>query len=43
MAFYCKLYLKSECDGCGACMGVLEDDDEDEGNPFDIDYNDERI
>ena len=43
MAFFCKLFLKEECDACGCCMGTLEDDDDE--NPFedfDIDY-DERI
>lgn len=44
MAFCCWLHLKEECDACGACMGVLEDDDDDE-DPF-VDYDidhDERI
>lgn len=43
MAYTCRKFLKEECDACGACMGTLEDDDDD--NPFedyDIDY-DERM
>lgn len=43
MAYPCKVWLKEECDGCGYCLGELEDD-EDDDDPFvdyDIDY-DER-
>lgn len=29
MAYSCKLHLKEECDGCGCCMGTLEDDEDD--------------
>lgn len=51
MAYPCRIWLKEECDGCGYCecdrpMGLfgrrptrLNDD---EGNPFDIEYDDER-
>lgn len=50
MAFPCKLWLKAECDGCGRCdepghsysriygMETAEDEDD----PFEIDYDDER-
>ena len=38
MAFSCILYLKAECDGCGACDVPSERDDD---NPFDIEYDDE--
>lgn len=50
MAFGCKLHLKSECDGCmrcedwghsfsGARRNPYDDEDYD---PFEIDYDDER-
>lgn len=50
MAFSCQLWLKSECDGCGACQEpgafrydrrrppVFNDDDFD---PFEPDYEEE--
>lgn len=44
MAFPCRIWLKSECDGCGACMSS-PDETEDEEDPF-LDYDrdyDERI
>lgn len=51
MAFACRIWLKSECDGCGCCegdkpMGLHSPRPvricDDEGNPFDIEYDDER-
>ena len=46
MAFGCTMWLKDECDGCGACQEwrVPFDDIFDEGrnNPFWDDYDDER-
>lgn len=43
MAFGCKIFLKSECDGCGCCEARIPfaDDDEDY-DPFIPDYDDER-
>lgn len=51
MAYPCRIWLKEECDGCGCCegdrpMGLFGQRpmriSDDEGNPFDIDYDDER-
>lgn len=50
MAFGCKIFLKSECDGCGCCedyrhglYGVRGNPHDDEDyDPFEIDYDDER-
>lgn len=53
MAYRCIMWLKEECDGCGRCqmddekpMGLHgahpEPLDDDGGNPFEIDYDDER-
>jgi len=53
MAFRCRIWLKSECDGCGRC----EDEDErpyglsrgrsvfddETDDPFEIDRDDERM
>lgn len=40
MAYRCILHLKNECDGCGACEERFPD--EEEYDPFEIDYDDER-
>ena len=49
MAFSCKIYLKSECDGCGLCEEPMHGFkkvrpmfDDDTYDPFEIDYDDER-
>ena len=50
MAFGCRIYLKSECDGCGRCedyrhglYGVRGNPHDDEYyDPFEPDYDDER-
>jgi hypothetical protein len=42
MAFSCILYLKAECDGCGECEKFYNAFDDDEYNPFDIEYDDEE-
>lgn len=39
MAYRCILFLKEECDGCGACEAAPCEDGEE--NPFDIEYDDE--
>lgn len=38
MAYHCILFLKEECDGCGACEYAPAAFDEE--NPFDIEYDD---
>lgn len=50
MAYPCKIWLKSECDGCGWCdaqrhgysAGREPFADDDEYDPFEPDYEDER-
>lgn len=43
MAFTCILSLKNECDGCGACDERYYDAfDDDEYDPFEIEYDDEE-
>ena len=50
MAFGCKLHLKSECDGCGRCddwghsfsSARHSPHDDEDYDPFEIDYDDER-
>ncbi|MBQ8618218.1 MAG: hypothetical protein IJ418_12040 [Clostridia bacterium] len=42
MAFTCQLFLKEECDGCGACMERLpfDEPEEDEDEVFLLDDDD---
>lgn len=50
MAYPCKIWLKSECDGCGYCEEQRHDYSagrgpfafDEESDPFEIDYDDER-
>lgn len=49
MAYPCKIWLKSECDGCGMCEEPMHGFkaarpffDDDTYDPFEVDHDDER-